>query len=77
MNATKDIAELIAATQFEDLPTGAIELAKPLILDSLGVSIAGAASPIGQITLKLGAETMAGKDATVIAADFSASVSSW
>jgi 2-methylcitrate dehydratase PrpD len=74
MNVTEKIADVIAATRYEDLPAEAIELAKPLILDSLGVSIAGAASPIGQITLKLGSETMDGKDATVIGANFMSTV---
>ena len=76
MTVTEKIADIVATTQYEDLPTEAIDLAKPLILDSLGVSIAGAASPIGQITLQLGSETMDGKDATVIAAEYSTSVPS-
>ena len=76
MNVTAEIAAIVAATQFEDLPTEAIELAKPLILDSLAVSIAGAAGSLGQLTLKLGAETMRGDDATVFAAGYSSSVTS-
>lgn len=40
----------------------AIDLAKPLILDSLGVVIAGSACSIGQITLALGSETMGDHD---------------
>ena len=74
MNITEKIARIVTTTQYEDLPTETIDLAKPLILDSLGVSIAGAASSIGQITLELGSETMVGKGATVIAANYKSSV---
>ena len=65
MNVREKIADVIARTQYENLPTETIDLAKPLIPDSLGVSIAGAACSIGQITLKLGSETMDGKDASL------------
>ena len=76
MNVTEAVAGLVATTRYEDLPSEAINLAKPLILDSLAVSIAGSAGSLGQITLKVGSETMRGDDATVIAADFRSSVAS-
>jgi len=76
MNVTEKIADFVATVQYEDLPMEAIDRAKPLILDSLGVSMAGAASPIGRIAVKLGRETMDGTDATVMGADYSTSVSS-
>ena len=76
MNVTEEVAGLVAATQFEDLPGAAIEIAKLLTLDSLAVSIAGASCSLGKITLKVGSETMRGDDATVIAADFRSSVAS-
>jgi 2-methylcitrate dehydratase PrpD len=76
MNVTEKIADVIANTRYEDLPVEAIDLAKPLILDSLGVAIAGSACSVGQITLALGSETMDGDDATVFAADYTTSVSS-
>ncbi len=65
MYVTEKIADVVARTQYENLSTETIDLVKPLIPDSLGVSIAGAACSIGQITLKLGSETMDGKDATL------------
>ena len=61
MNVTEAVAGLVAATRYEDLPSAAINLAKPLILDSLAVSIAGSAGSLGQITLKVGSETVAAK----------------
>jgi 2-methylcitrate dehydratase PrpD len=76
MNVTEKIASIVATTRYEDLPEEAIDLAKPLILDSLGVAIAGSACSVGEITLKLGSETMEGNDATVFAADYKTSVSS-
>jgi 2-methylcitrate dehydratase PrpD len=76
MSVTEQVASFVETTQYEDLPAETIALARPLVLDSLGVSIAGAASPVGQIALKLGSETMDGNNATVIATDYSTSVSS-
>ena len=76
MNVTQKIADFVAKVQYEDLPIEALDRAKPLILDSLGVSIAGAASPIGRIAIKLGCQTTDGTDATVIGADYATSVSS-
>ena len=76
MNITEKLAAFVATTGFADLPDEAIERAKPLILDSLGVSIAGVASPIGAIALKLGRETSDRGDATVIGTDYSTSVCS-
>jgi len=76
VNVTEKIARIVAATRYEDLPGDAIDLAKPLVLDSLAVSIAGAASSLGQITLKVGSDTMRGNDATVIGGDYQSSVSS-
>jgi 2-methylcitrate dehydratase PrpD len=76
MNVTEKLAKFVATVQYENLPIEAIDRAKPLILDSLGVSIAGAACAIGRIAVKLGRETTDGTDATVIGADYSTSVSS-
>jgi 2-methylcitrate dehydratase PrpD len=76
LNVTKTLADFVVAVRFEDLPTEAIDRAKPLILDCLGVALAGTTSPIGQIVLKLGRETASGTDATVIGADYATSVTS-
>ena len=76
MNVTDRIANLVTATQYEDLPSNVIDLAKPLILDSLAVSIAGARCSLGQLTLQVGSATMRGNDATVVGGDYRSSVSS-
>jgi 2-methylcitrate dehydratase PrpD len=76
MNITERLADFVETVQYKDLPTEAIDRAKPLILDSLGVSMAGTACPIGRMAVKLGRETTDGADATVIGADYSTSVSS-
>jgi len=75
MNVTERIADLVTATRYEDLPSNVIDLAKPLILDSLAVSIAGTQCTLGQLTLKVGSESMRGDDATVIGGDYKSSVS--
>jgi 2-methylcitrate dehydratase PrpD len=76
MNVTKNLADFVETVQYQNLPIEAIDLAKPLILDSLGVSMAGAACPIGRMAVKLGRETRDGADATVIGTGYSTSVSS-
>jgi 2-methylcitrate dehydratase PrpD len=76
LNITKTLANFVTTVQYEDLPTEAIDQAKLLILDCLGVAIAGTSSPVGQITVKLGRETASGGDATVIGADYATSVTS-
>jgi len=43
------IAELIVAIAYEDLPPVAVEWAKMAILDTVGVTLAGAAEPCAQI----------------------------
>jgi 2-methylcitrate dehydratase PrpD len=76
LNFTKTLADFVATIRYEDLPTEAIDRAKPLILDSLGAAIAGTTSPVGQIAVKLGRETACGAGATVIGADYATSVTS-
>jgi len=76
LNVTKTLADFVSAVRYEDLPTEAIDRAKPLILDYLGVAVAGTTSPIGQIVMNLGRETASGSDATVIGADYATSVTS-
>lgn len=66
----------MAAIQYEDLPAEAIELAKLLVLDSLGTAIAGTASPVGKIALKLGRETVCETGSTIIGANYATSVTS-
>ena len=49
MEATARVAQFISTTTYEDLPKEAVARAKRCILDCLGVSVAGAASPVGDI----------------------------
>lgn len=76
MNVTKTLAEFVATIRYEDLPVEAIERAKPLVLDSLGVAIAGTTSPVGQIALRLGRESACETGATVIGANYATTVTS-
>jgi len=45
MGAVEKLLEHIAVTRFEDLPSDVVETAKRFILDSIGVTIAGAGAP--------------------------------
>jgi 2-methylcitrate dehydratase PrpD len=74
MNITNQLSAFIVDTHYDDLPEAAIEQAKLLILDSLGVSLAGTRCSIGEITLNLGREMLQGSDATVIGTNYKASV---
>ena len=45
MDAIAAFAEHVTRTRYDDLPAAAIEAAKVLILDSLGVGVVGSAGP--------------------------------
>jgi len=53
MTLTRDLAEIIVKTAFEDIPKAAIEIARQACLDAIGTTIAGADEPtgIGRITI--------------------------
>jgi 2-methylcitrate dehydratase PrpD len=76
MKVTERIANFMAKAGFDDLPQEAIVRAKMLVLDFLGVTIAGTASPIGEIIVRFGRETKDGRAATVIGAGFKTSIPS-
>ncbi len=76
LSVTKTLADFVTAVRYDELPTEAIDRAKPLVLDCLGVAIAGTNSPIGRIAVGLGRETGSGTDATVIGTDYATSVTS-
>jgi len=73
VKVTEKIADFIAKVEYEEIPQEALSNAKRLVLDCLGVAIAGTTSPIGQIILKVGRETKEGTEATVIGAGFTTS----
>ncbi|RMF93464.1 MAG: MmgE/PrpD family protein [Nitrospinota bacterium] len=49
MHTTRQLASLVHETRYTDLPGEAIQKAKYAILDTLGVTLAGATSPAGEI----------------------------
>ena len=75
MTVTATLAEFVASTDFEDLPAEAVQRAKPLLLDYLGVAIGGGRTSVGKIVLDLWRNTESGGDTTVIGADFLTTVS--
>lgn len=54
MSITKDLAEIIVETRFENIPDEAIEIAKQVCLDGIGVIVAGSREPlgVGRITIE-------------------------
>ena len=46
---TRQVADFIVRTRYEDVPREAIELGRKSILDGLGLALVGAAGPSGQM----------------------------
>ena len=53
MNACEQLAQNVVNTTYEDLPTEAVETARKVLLDTLGVSIAGAGEAGGSELVKM------------------------
>lgn len=68
--STESIARYIAGTSYEDLPSEAIQVGKKLVLDTLGVALAGSSQPGSRILTQLVQEEDAKAEAGVIAAGF-------
>ena len=72
MTITQQLAELVVGTRFEDIPQEAVEIARQVCLDGIGVMIAGAREPLGlgrivrEYTRRLGGTP----EASVIAGGF-------
>ena len=66
VGVTEAIARWIGKTTYEDMPPEAVEAAKRAILDTLGVSLAGATQPVGQIVLNYTREAGGTPEAGVI-----------
>ena len=67
MGLTESIAKWIIATEYEDLPVEAVTAAKRAMLDTLGVSLAGATQPVGEIVLDYTRSAGGAPQASVIA----------
>ncbi len=68
MSVTSDLARLLVATRYEEIPAEAIEIAKQVCLDGIAVTIAGAGEPlgVGRITIEYTRELGGAQEATVI-----------
>lgn len=75
MTLTRDLAEIVTGTKYEDLPENSIEIARQTCLDAIGVTIAGADEPtgIGRITIDYTRQLEGKPEASVIAAGFKTS----
>ena len=60
MGTTQRMAQFIAGTKFEDIPTPAVNLAKLCLLDAVGCAIYGTTRPLGKIITSL-VEDLGGK----------------
>ncbi|MDI3339483.1 MAG: MmgE/PrpD family protein [Sphaerobacter sp.] len=67
MTLTTTLAEFIATTRYEDLPTDAITMARRSILDWLGSALRGGATQPARIAQAVAGRAMAGSDATLLA----------
>jgi aconitate decarboxylase len=72
MTLTKTLAELVVGTRYGDVPEEALEVARQVCLDGLGVIVAGAREPlgIGRISIDYTRSLGGNPEATVIAGGF-------
>jgi len=74
MNATltRTLAETLTATRFDDLPSDAVAVARHVLLDALGVGVAGIDEPsgLGRITIDYTASIGGRAEASVIGGNF-------
>ena len=75
MDYTKQVAEFVAQTRYEDLPAKAIELVKQAILDSVAVTLAGSVEPAAKICAQMAREESTSKDSSVFGQGFKTSCS--
>ncbi len=67
MGATETVSNWIVNTSYEDIPPDAIRVAGESCFDLLGVTLAGAVQPVGEIIKKYVAEQGGTPEATVLA----------
>lgn len=70
MNVTEQLAKLVVETGYASLPTEAVTQAKRAILDTLGVTLAGAAEDAGRIVATYVREMGGREEAGVVGAGF-------
>ncbi len=68
--STERVAEFISSTKFEDIPAGAVLVAKSALLDWIGVSIAGSQQPGAQILAEYAKKSAARNEASIICHGF-------
>ena len=75
MTITGDLVDILRATTAEDLPAEALEIARQVCLDGLGVMIAGAGEPLGlgRITFDYTRRLGGPEEASVVAGGFKTS----
>ncbi len=73
MNTTQQLASFIHKTEYKDLPKEVTNIAKNAILDTIGVTLAGVNTPVGNIMLNY-AKTLGGtQQASVLGSGFKTS----
>lgn len=73
MDYTARVAEFVARTGFDQIPSGAIEAAKDAILDGVGVALAGSHEPPGRICAELTRDERAVEEAAIFGHGFRSS----
>jgi len=66
MNVAERIARFVVATQYEKIPSAAVETAKTAVRDSLGVALAGSKEGSGKICADIARQEAAREEATVL-----------
>lgn len=76
MTLTSDLAHLVVETRYADVPEAALEIARQVCLDGLGVMVAGAREPlgVGRISIEYTRRLGGTPEATVIAGGFKSNV---
>lgn len=72
--STKEIAEFIERTKYDQIPKEAIRVAKRCFMDTTGVALAASKQPEGEIITKFTKERKAAPEASVIGGGFKTSV---
>ena len=74
MDCTEKIAEFVAGTAFEAIPSQVVEAARTAIIDTIGCALAGSQEKSAQICAELAREETAAQESTVIGQGFRSSV---
>ena len=75
MKTTETFAHFITETQFEDIPPEVIPEAKKVLLDCIGVTLAGSVEPAGKIITQIVRNEGGNPRASIIGGGFKTSVS--